>query len=148
MRFKHILVVCVGNICRSPTAEYLLKKRLSEAGSSATVRSAGLSALVDKGVEANAMALLQEHGVDASEHKARQVNSAMLAEADLVLAMEEGHIRALHQISPTARGKCFLLGKWLNDREIPDPYRQSRAMFESVYDLIDESTEQWQKMIG
>ena len=58
--FKHILIVCVGNICRSPTAEYLLKKQLLEKGSGITVESAGIGALVDKPASLTDVTLAKE----------------------------------------------------------------------------------------
>jgi len=48
---------------------------------------------------------------------------------------------------PQARGKTFLLGKWLGDKEVPDPYRQSREAFEHVYELIDSACSAWQKYL-
>ena len=68
--FKKILVVCVGNICRSPTAELLLRNALGP--SAITVSSAGLSARVGEGGEASARQVLEEHGHCAEDFKARQ----------------------------------------------------------------------------
>lgn len=138
---KSILVVCVGNICRSPTGEALLQARLAERG--VQVRSAGLGALVGKGVEATAAELMAEHGLALPEHQARKLTPAMLAEADLVLAMEPRHIQSIHAMAPQSRGKTFLYGKWLGDREIPDPYRQSRPAFEHVYSLLEQASDAW-----
>ena len=110
--FNNILVVCVGNICRSPMAEYLLKARLP-ADSGKQVHSAGIGALVDKPADATAQELLQEQGIDASPHRARQVTQEMLARADLILAMEDGHLKRLHEIAPQIRGRAFC---WANGR--------------------------------
>lgn len=145
--FNNILIVCVGNICRSPTAEYLLKAKMTPA-TGPVISSAGIGALVDKPIEATALAILQEHGIDASAHSARQVTSVMLHEADLILAMEEGHLKKLHEIAPQIRGRAFLLGKWQNNQPVPDPYRQQRPAFEHAYKLIDQATESWLKYLG
>lgn len=139
--FGRILFVCVGNVCRSPTAEYLFRKRLPDAG--IAVASAGLGALVGQGMDKTALAVLADRGIDGSAHVARQVNAAMLRAADLVLAMEKRHLAAIGQIAPEVSGKSFLLGKWQEGQAIPDPYRQQRAAFEHVYELVDVSVARW-----
>jgi protein-tyrosine phosphatase len=139
--FKKILTLCVGNICRSPTAEYLLRQRL--AGRDIQVASAGLRALAGHPVEGCAMAILKERGIDASAHRARQIDAVMLREADLVLGMERRHLAAAARLAPEASGKLFLLGKWNDFDGVPDPYRQSRQVFESVYGLIERGVDSW-----
>lgn len=139
--FKNILVVCVGNICRSPAAEALLKHKLE--GKNLSISSAGIGALVGKPMDKNAHEVLQDHGLELTTHRARQVDSGMLHEADLILAMEQSHIQHIRQIAPEVHGKTFLLGKWLDDTEIPDPYRQSKPAFEHVHSLLTQSVESW-----
>ena len=141
--FHKILIVCVGNICRSPTAEMLLRQRLQQHGKSGEVHSAGLSALVGKDIEPTAKQVLQENGIDTTLHSAQQINTDMLVDADLVLAMEKGHVQQINAIAPQVRDKTFLLGKWLNNKEIPDPYRQQKPAFDHVYKLIDQSIAAW-----
>ncbi|MCP1647236.1 low molecular weight protein-tyrosine-phosphatase [Pseudomonas nitroreducens] len=143
--FNQVLIVCVGNICRSPTAEHLLRQALQ--GCHIQVGSAGLAALVDKPLEQNALATLTQHGQQPAAHRARQLTPKILQESDLVLVMERNHLRDLLQQSPQSRGKTFLLGKWQNDREIPDPYRQGQAAFEHAYALIDEAVATWSKYL-
>lgn len=143
--FKSILVVCAGNICRSPTGEYLLKNMLVD--SDIKVSSAGLTALVGKGAESTATSIALTHNIDMSGHKGRQLSSALIAENDLILVMEERHLADLLGQYPQARGKTFLLGKWLDDTEISDPYRQSHEAFEHVYNLIDRACTAWHKYI-
>lgn len=144
--FNNILVICVGNICRSPTAEYVLKEKLANKPG-VNVSSAGLGALVNKPVDPTALAIMQEHGIDASAHRARQVTTDMLAGADLVLAMEPKHLDQLHKMAPQIRGRAFLLGKWLDDRSVPDPYRQQRPAFEHAWKLIEQATDAWLKYL-
>lgn len=141
--FDNILIICVGNICRSPTAEVLLKHQLGDTDK--IIHSAGLGALVGKDIEPTALEVLQEHGINPGQHIARQLSSDMLAEADLVLTMEKGHINMISCIAPQARGKSFLLGKWNNNIEIPDPYRKPKAAFEEAYSLIEQSLNEWIK---
>ncbi|SDV48599.1 arsenate reductase/protein-tyrosine-phosphatase family protein [Chitinasiproducens palmae] len=143
--FKNVLMVCVGNICRSPTAEYLLRHRFPD--KSLTVTSAGLGALVGRGVDETAHTLMHEHGIDASAHRARQIDADMIREADLILTMEKRHLASVNELVPSARGKTFLLGKWEDEREIPDPYRQQRPAFDHVYELIENSVSHWAKYL-
>src|SRR5690606_40462795 len=83
--FNKILVVCVGNICRSPTAERLLKNYQP----ALTVDSAGLGALVGKGADERASSVAMEHNISLDGHTARQVSGRMCREYDLILAMEK-----------------------------------------------------------
>ena len=143
--FNSILVVCAGNICRSPTGEYLLKGKLAD--SDIKVSSAGLTALVGKGAEATATSIALSNNIDMSAHKGRQLSVSLIAENDLILVMEERHLSDLLGQYPQARGKTFLLGKWIDNTEIPDPYRQSHEAFEHVYQLIDRACSAWTKYI-
>ena len=143
--FNSILVVCAGNICRSPTGEYLLKDKLPD--SDIKVSSAGLTALVGKSAEATATSIALTNNIDMSAHKGRQLSASLIAENDLILVMEERHLSDLLGQYPQARGKTFLLGKWIDDTEIPDPYRQSHEAFEHVYQLIDRACSAWTKYI-
>jgi protein-tyrosine phosphatase len=145
--FENILMVCVGNICRSPSAEIILKSMLHESGKDIKVHSAGLGALVGKNVDATARQVLEENGFYAGEHKARQIDESIIAEADLILVMEKSHLDHLSDIAPQARGKAFLLGKWIDNTEIPDPYRREKRAFEIAYSLINESISGWLKYL-
>lgn len=91
----------------------------------------------------NAMQILKERGIDAVEHRARQLDPTMLREADLVLAMERDHLKVVSRLAPEASGKLFLLDKWQDADDVPDPYRQSREVFEHVYTMIERGVESW-----
>ncbi|EBF6690402.1 low molecular weight protein-tyrosine-phosphatase Wzb, partial [Salmonella enterica] len=117
--FNKILVVCVGNVCRSPTAERLLKRFHP----SLTVASAGLGALVGKGADPAAASVASAHNLSLENHCARQISARLCREYDLILTMEKRHIAALCDIAPEMRGKVMLFGHWDSEREIPDPYR-------------------------
>jgi protein-tyrosine phosphatase len=140
--FERILMVCVGNICRSPTAEYLLRHRL---GSASTIRvtSAGLNAPSGWPIDPLAWQLLDEHGVAGEVHRARQIDADLLRQSDLILAMERSHVSAIARIAPEVSGRVFLLDKWVEARDIPDPFRQQRPAFEHVYSLIDRGVASW-----
>ena len=139
--FKRIMIVCVGNICRSPTAEHLL--RVALAPSDIVVSSAGLGALEKHPIEKNARAVLESKGHVLSDHSGTQLNSSLINDSDLILVMEKKHIDGVLQIAPEARGKVFLLGKWQGDHEIDDPYRQGMPAFIHAYALIDGAVNAW-----
>ena len=137
--FNNILVVCVGNICRSPTAELLLKISLPNK----TVHSAGLGALVDKDMDAMARKVAEQHHIDCPIHSARQLTPTLCREADIILVMENGHKEGITRLAPEVRGKTFLLGQWSNNQEIPDPYKKKLGDFEHVYGLIAHNCALW-----
>ncbi|AXW87415.1 protein tyrosine phosphatase [Lonsdalea britannica] len=142
--FDSILVVCVGNICRSPTGERLLKQALPDK----TVASAGLGALVGKPADRVATEVAAGHGLSLEGHSARQLTGALCRQFDLILVMEKGHIDAVGRLAPEVRGKTMLFGHWLNQQEIDDPYRRSRETFEMVYTQLEQSAHQWAQALS
>lgn len=140
-----VLIVCVGNVCRSPMAEVLMRHRLPEAG--LDIASAGLSARTGDGVHPHAMQVLAAHGLaaepHASRHVARQVDAGMLAGADLVLAMERRHLQAILALSPQVRNRLHLLGRWNGPCEVRDPCGRALAEFERTFTIIDAATRAW-----
>lgn len=144
--FRNILVVCVGNICRSPTAELLLRNTLDP--SNFVVTSAGLAARTGESMESNARLVLEEQGLDASGFIARQITPAIVNESDLILVMEKDHVKKVLGIASHARGKVFLLGKWQSEREIKDPYRQGKAAFIHAHALIKDAVCSWAERLG
>lgn len=141
--FDNILVVCVGNICRSPTAEFLLKAALPNK----TVHSAGLGALVAHDIDATAKKVAEQHNLACPTHSARQLTKELCREADVILVMESGHKEGITRLAPEARGKTFLLGQWNNNEEIPDPYKKSEEAFEHVYKLIADNCALWSQKL-
>ena len=142
--FDSILIVCVGNICRSPIGERLLKELLPHK----EISSAGISALVGKSADAKAINVANEHGLSLDGHVARQLTAEMCRKSSLILVMERKHIDAVCQFAPEARGKTMLYGHWNDRKEVVDPYRKSDEVFEFVYKLLAESAQKWVKALN
>lgn len=140
--FKRILVLCTGNICRSPMAEFLLRRRLESGGQQVEVRSAGVGALRNHPADPPAQERMRARGLDLSAHRASQVTPELARWADLILVMESGQRDAMIDIDPTTRGKTYLLGHWIK-QEVPDPYQQPEAVYDRALELIDASLESW-----
>ena len=138
---RHILVVCVGNICRSPMAEALLRNAL-RGQEEILVESAGLGALVGEPASEYAVVLMKERGIDISSHRAQQLTPELVGKTDLILVMESRHKKAIESDDPATRGKVFRLGEW-QDLEIPDPYRHPRDAFEAALAMIDKGVADW-----
>ncbi|UOO82370.1 low molecular weight phosphotyrosine protein phosphatase [Uruburuella testudinis] len=137
--YQNILIVCVGNICRSPTGERLLQSKLPKLN----VSSAGIRALAGRDADFQAIKTALNHGTIVAGHTARQLTAEMCRQADLILVMEPGHIDAVADILPAARSKTMLFGQWLPRKSIPDPFRQSEEVFEAVYLQLEEAAAQW-----
>ena len=108
-----ILIVCTGNICRSPYIERLLSQRLAQARPSATepivVRSAGTQALVGWSMEERVAAALASRGADPEHFQARQLSRAHVESAGLVLTATREHRGAVGRLVPAARRRIFTL---------------------------------------
>ncbi|AWH89152.1 arsenate reductase/protein-tyrosine-phosphatase family protein [Limnobaculum parvum] len=144
LKFDSILVVCVGNICRSPIGERLLQIQLPNK----TIESAGLNAIVNHPVEKTMTEIALQHGISVSDHKAKQFNAQLCHQYDLILVMEKVHMETINHLAPEASGKTMLFGHWNNQRDIVDPYGQSKKMFELIYQQLSESADMWAKVLS
>jgi protein-tyrosine phosphatase len=144
-----ICLVCLGNICRSPMAEVLLREEVARAGlaGAVTVESAGTGDWhIGQRMYAGARAELARRGYDGSAHRARQVRRSWLAGCDLVLAMDAGNLADLQAMAPDAETagrvrlfRSFDPGLAPDDPyrgEVPDPYGGSPEEFAAVFDLV------------
>ncbi len=121
----HILVVCTGNICRSPAAAALLQHRLAQAGlGDWHVTSAGTWARDGQPATSHMVTLLADRGLDLSAHRARTVNHHILRAADLVLVMTRNHAEALRLEFPDQAHKIYVLSEMLGGEpyDIEDPF--------------------------
>lgn len=142
-----VLFVCLGNICRSPTAEGVLRHKLREAGlaDQIEVASAGTGDWhVGKAPDKRSQAAAKLRGYDLSAQRAQQVTRADFATYDLILAMDNSNLRHLKTMQP-AKGKAELdlfLRRYQSEvDEVPDPYYDGDQGFEQVLDLIERASD-------
>jgi protein-tyrosine phosphatase len=142
-----VLFVCLGNICRSPTAEGVLRHKLREAGLAERVEvaSAGTGDWhVGKAPDKRSQAAAKLRGYDLSAQRARQVTRADFATYDLILAMDNSNLRNLKVLQPV-KGKAeldlFLRRYQSQIDEVPDPYYDGEQGFEQVLDLIERASD-------
>ena len=139
MTFENILVVCVGNICRSPMAEALLKQRFPEKN----IDSAGVGALVGHNADPAAIKIMQEQDIDITSHVAKQIDEKLAQKADLIFTMSDSQNKWIEERWPFCRGKTFKLGHW-SDKDIADPYKHEMSAFMTAYKDIVSSIDEWQ----
>ncbi|MBT8765210.1 low molecular weight protein-tyrosine-phosphatase [Metapseudomonas boanensis] len=139
-----VLFVCLGNICRSPTAEGVLRHKLWEAGliEQVQVDSAGTGDWhVGKAPDARTRVAAQRRGYDLSQLRARQVEAADFGRFDLILAMDKSNLANLQRLRSGAGAELdLLLQRYeLALDEVPDPYYGGEDGFETVLDLIEQA---------
>jgi protein-tyrosine phosphatase len=139
---KSILVVCEGNICRSPMAAGLLSVALPKLH----VHSAGLNALHGMPAAETAVRVMAELGIDIARHRAVQVTRDMCQRSDLVLVMSAEQRKRLEGKYPFACGKVFRIGEF-STRDVPDPYRRPEAAFREALEIIDDGVKSWLQRI-
>jgi len=142
MKINNILVICIGNICRSPMAEYFLKQQYPQL----QIESAGISGLVGHAADEKASLCMQRFGIDMSSHVAKKLNAELIKKADLVLVMSQNQQKYIEQTWPFAKGKTFRLGHW-QGKNVADPYQHDQAFFDETCQLIQDCIADWKKYI-
>jgi protein-tyrosine phosphatase len=140
---QNILVICIGNICRSPMAEGMLKQALP----GKTIRSAGLGALVGSPADPHSVQIMAEQGIDISAHRAQSISTRLVQEADLILTMDLEQKQAVENGFIGSKGKVFRLGEFAK-LDIADPYRQGIDRFRKAHSLIQQGVQVFAKRIA
>jgi protein-tyrosine phosphatase len=140
-----VLMICLGNICRSPLAEGVLKNKVKEHQLDWEVDSAGTGGwhageLPDR----RSIAVAKKYGIDLTDQRARQFQKSDLDTFDLILTMDKSNFKDIQRFAKTdeQRAKIHLIMNFSRpntDFEVPDPYYDNR--FQLVYDLLDEACE-------
>lgn len=139
MRVGSILVVCVGNLCRSPAGERLLQARLPEL----RIASAGLAAVTGSPADPQAQAVAAARGISLEGHVARQFTSALGTGFDLILVMEPHHRQQIGRGAPQLFGRTLLFDRWTGNTGIPDPYGRSPEFHEATFARLSAAADAW-----
>ncbi|MGH3472585.1 MAG: low molecular weight protein-tyrosine-phosphatase [Nocardioidaceae bacterium] len=145
-----MILVCLGNICRSPMAEVVLTQALKEAGldGRVAVRSAGTGDWhLGEGMDVRAQAALADRGYDPSRHRARHLEADWFAEDDLILVMDSANLRDVTSTAPTSadrsRIRMFRASDpdAVGDLDLPDPWYGGQDAFEQVLDTLERTAD-------
>lgn len=141
-----VLFVCMGNICRSPTAHGVFRNIVAEAGLADRIEvdSAGTHAYhVGEPPDARAMSTARKRGVDLSDLRARSASRSDFENFDYVLAMDRENLEVLRRLCPRGQEEKLRLfldfAPDLGRREVPDPYYGGAMGFERVFDMVEEA---------
>lgn len=137
----HMLLLCKGNICRSPFAAEYLRMKLQAARLGIEVVSAGLDTNAGDPADSQAQCSAAEFGIDLSRHRTAVVSGDMVARADLLIVMELAHKDMLFQSFPEARNKTLMLGHFARSPilNIADPFGKRPEVFRSCYGQLMEA---------
>lgn len=138
-----IAVVCLGNICRSPVADVVLKARIADSGLDATVDSFGTGGWhAGEPMDRRSAATLSAAGYDPTRHRAQQFTAAHATAYDLVLAMDESHFKELGALGvPGARLQMFRDFDPDGPGDVPDPYYGGPQGFDDVLTMIERTSD-------
>ena len=142
-----VLFVCMGNICRSPTAEGVFRHKVEQAnlGEQFSIDSAGTHAYhVGNPPDSRATAAALNRNIDLTRQRARRVNVDDFSAFDYIIAMDESNRDDLLAICPAGyedRVRLFLEFGSSNESEVPDPYYGQGRGFEIVLDLVEDASE-------
>ena len=142
--YDSILVVCVGNICRSPVGERLLRKALPDK----KVDSAGLAAVVGHAADETAARVAAEHGIDVEGHVAQQLTGELGRQYDLILVMEPAHRQAVMNSFPQLSGRVMLFDQWTGAGGVRDPFRKPIDFHQDVIRQLVTASQAWADKLG
>ncbi|TGN94708.1 MULTISPECIES: low molecular weight protein-tyrosine-phosphatase [unclassified Burkholderia] len=133
-----ILVLCEGNVCRSPMAGAILQDKLPQI----VVHTAGIRPMIGQPADPVAVGLMAERNLDISLHRAKLLNREKVVAAAVIFVMERWQEQVVLNSFPLARGKVFCLGRDQSS-DIPDPYKLGLDAFVKSLSLIDAGVDKW-----
>ena len=136
-----ILILCLGNICRSPMAEAILQAQIADAGLKITIDSAGTTGWHEgKPADPRTIASARLNGLDISGLRARQLRAADFHRFDLILAMDADNLRAAEAVRPAGSQtpiRLFLDETTGEHAAVPDPYYDGDAAFAALFVMLE-----------
>ncbi len=150
---KSVLFVCMGNICRSPSAEAVFRHKMNDKGIALTIDSAGTTGShAREKPDHRAQKIGVERGYSFDKIKARKITVEDFAKFDLVLAMDEHNIKELKKVAPNAQHEKIQLfleyAENFEEVEVPDPYYGGARGFKFVLDLVEDASDGLLKRLG
>ena len=152
--FERVLVVCTGNICRSPIGEQLLQQALPHKHIASAGVATERSGLNGHDIDNDAAQVARDSGMTLAPHQAQQLTSELVNNHDLILVMEQRHKEIISERYPQARGKLMRYGEWLarpeggTGKDIADPYKKSLESHQQVFNELKQASASWTQKLN
>jgi len=143
-----IMMICAGNMCRSPFAEYYMRQKFEQAGVEGECFSRGLLAMPGRKVPSLALQVGLEFGIDMQDHSSQTLLAPDVDRAAMIMVMEQGQRQHLSKMRPASIGKIFLLSQPNGGAKIADPMGKDAEYFRKTYKEITINIDAWMKRFG
>ena len=137
-----VLIVCTGNMCRSPIAQAIFIDKFKNLDLDVQVSSAGIAAVVDHAADLRAQELSKSIGLNLTHHRARQISSEIVFAADLILVMSLIQKKQVENLFTGVSGRVHRLGHW-SGYDVPDPFNRPNVIYDQVLALIQQGVDEW-----
>ena len=139
-----VLAVCLGNICRSPMAEGLLRHHIQSKGLRIKVDSAGTNGFHNgEAPDRRAQQEMRRHGMDISKQRSRQISQRDFDDFDLILVMDASNFEDVLALAGDREDWQEKVQMFVDDGDVPDPYFGGASGFAHVFELVDAAADRW-----